>query len=286
MPISTLAFALAVGAQLAPVLRPISTPATVQRARSTKLPDLPLAVWVPDVRTRATIGGQDFNFATAGAPWSLQKSEAYPLMQRFSLRSGDHWSRDVVTSERSEAGQRDRRLPFRVPIWVAYDMLIVDGPPSTARFLVLGQFHATEDPGETPWSPPWSLTLANENLQLDLRSSPLPITPTNPVGDVLIIKRGIPRNAWLRIVAEVTFDWRPGGVGGTKVWINGQLVANVTRPIGYNDQVAPYWKFGVYRHAAPEPIDVIYNDVQVGVEDLTNRVTRNTPLPSALQLGL
>ncbi|HEY8381868.1 MAG TPA: hypothetical protein VIL09_06950, partial [Microvirga sp.] len=50
------------------------------------------------------------------------------------------------------------------------------------------------------------------------------------------------------------------GQGVLKVWRDGAELVSYAGPLGYNDQIGPYWKNGIYREASPETMAVAFSD--------------------------
>ncbi|HEY8380524.1 MAG TPA: hypothetical protein VIL09_00090, partial [Microvirga sp.] len=53
------------------------------------------------------------------------------------------------------------------------------------------------------------------------------------------------------------------GQGVLKVWRDGAELVSYAGPLGYNDQIGPYWKNGIYREASPETMAAQYRDLTV-----------------------
>lgn len=231
-------------------------------------------------------GGRGSTSENCGNAYSHMRSSRYPLMERFEVRSGDQSPLDASSGSTVERAEQSvdisyQTFSFQKDIWVAYDLMILDGAPLTPFFLLLGQFHHNPDPGDLNASPPWCVEWYNGNLSLTTRTSPLAATPANTPTTRRVLVSNPKRNEWMRFVFKVNFDWQDGGTGGVKAWVNGNLVIDDQTPVGFNDQAGPYAKFGIYRGAALETMAVIYHNVLFGYQDLSYRITTATKLPTA-----
>jgi Ca2+-binding RTX toxin-like protein len=196
-----------------------------------------------------------YQIQSAGKAWSYQ-SDGNKM--RFELHPGDHWQNDTSPVERSEIGS-SKKLEFGQTYTINYKFMIEPGQPNTAGWLVIGQLHATEDPEDLGTSPPFEITLVKERMEINVRWSDNPIisshiAPTHVYTDTQNIERG----RWYDIKITVKFD--PFGEGLLNVWRDGVQVVHYTGGLGYNDQVGPYWKHGVYRKPSAETIVANYSD--------------------------
>ena len=71
-------------------------------------------------------------------------------------------------------------------------------------------------------------------------------------------------NAWNDVVVHVKFNYDSPGI--TKVWVNGTLVMNSTKPNAYNDYIGPYLKIGTYVASKDmaAPNTVYFDEIRVG----------------------
>jgi lysophospholipase L1-like esterase len=229
----------------------------------------------PD-RSTLPLGGDNFMVESAGSPWSVAQSTEFPDLMRFEVRKGDVWNEDrdrVPRVERSEL-EGSKIFDSGVDIWVSYSMLIEEGPTSTAKSVVLGQFHHVDTNVAT--TPPYALWLERDNLlAVETWSSPENPLAHNPRGPSVTIfaNDAVQRNRWHHFVHRVRF----GNVrlGLAQMWMDGVQVASYAGPLGYVGQY--YWKFGIYRDTAPEAIAVQYANMEVGTNSLAHRV--KNPLP-------
>jgi hypothetical protein len=176
---------------------------------------------------------------------------------RFELHSGDHWKNDRSGVERSEVASY-RNLAFDQAYTINYKFMIEPGPLNTAKWLVIGQTHSTEDSKDAGVSPPIELDLVGDRMQIDVRwSTPEQTNWSNVHTRTLYTDaHNVQRGHWYDMKIAVKFD--PFGDGTLDVWRDGVQLVNYDGPLGYNDEIGPYWKHGVYREASPETIAVNY----------------------------
>lgn len=232
----------------------------------------------PVDKSPINIGGKIYYVQNAGRDWSLNLKGEPPCVYRFEVRAGDRWPEESQkeTVERSEVhGPVDDTNParFNAETWTAYQFRIEPGQPSTANWVVLGDWHVLPDPTDSPkMSSPWQLELRKGDiLVFDIRaSSEKPVRDNAPEQHIYTSSAPITRGVWHSIVSVADFDWRPGG--GVTVWLDGAKIAEYHGPFGYDTIRPPYFKFGIYRSAAPETLAVEYANVAISRIPLAARV--------------
>ena len=215
----------------------------------------------PYGRRKVRAGGKDWDVDAPSSPHALQ---AGPAWQRFEVRSTDTApiDRGKPARNRAELSSPVRHPPGQ-PVWFAYSFRIRGGTPTTAVFSILGQFHSSPDLGDAPGlSPVFAVNLVREGvLRFVSRSSAEPRQQFNPPATVLGEVRGIGREQWRHLVGRKVIDRSPIS-------------------IGYNDRRGPYWKYGIYRSAAPETLVVEYANMEIGADSLAGRIGRPLPTPA------
>lgn len=197
--------------------------------------------------------------------------------QRFEVRSGDTYKGDEgipPPRERSELVGQTKLPNDGTPIWISFGQFVEAGAANTSDQNIIGQLHATEDAGDPASYPIVFLNMNGEDIELRTAAfdtpSPHPYPP-QPVTrwSQADYERGVWRNWVFRVVVN------PAG-GELTAWLDGDQVYNGTPPIGYRDAIGPYFMFGVYRLAASNTIAIRYRNVEVGTDNLSDRV--NNPL--------
>jgi hypothetical protein len=211
----------------------------------------------------------------AKRPWSYKRMGQ---LERFELRHGDICEGDGVHRERTEVGFY-KPATWRKDYWLAFSVLLEPGPPTEAKWLMLGQWHAFKDPWDISLWPPISLFLTPKQERLVVMTSSNPswrqsgphAAVTRYIGPPL--KRGV----WHSVVYKVRFD--PKGHGLLAMWVDGQNILDlVDIPIGYTDMVGPYYKYGLYRPLGDPSRQVAwYANMEASNDPLADRIAK--PLP-------
>ncbi|MDT8326270.1 MAG: heparin lyase I family protein [Roseovarius sp.] len=170
---------------------------------------------------------------------------------------------------RSEIGTF-KHMQFGRLFTYEFDVLLEDGPSNTADFLLLAQFHQTEDldengnPLDAAASPPLALQLRGDRLEIAARTDPNAITTVSPdklttpgfdtptTSTMYLDTDPVPRDTWINIRFEMVFDHT--GAGELRVYRDGVQIVDYNGPLGYNDEIGPYLQMGVYRGKTSGPI--------------------------------
>jgi hypothetical protein len=193
----------------------------------------------------------------SGKTWSYNRLNG---MERFEVRAGDICEGDHAV-ERSEVGLY-RPAAWRKDIWLSYKVLLEKGPKLSAPWLIIGQWHAFSDPWDAAVDPPVSLSVCGDWLKIKTCSDARLQQRHNPPV-FLRFESPFERGAWRHFVHRVRFD--PNGRGSLQIWIDGTLVVQAERiALGFNDIIAPYFKYGLYRPVGdPSPVTAWYADVRL-----------------------
>ncbi len=202
--------------------------------------------------------------------WTLQ--ERSPGLLRFELRSGDIWSKDATlghTVERSELMRLSKQSSFG-DFWLSFKMKIEPGSPITSRWVNLGQLHNTADPGEFSPSPPWAQRILDgERFQILARwTSENPLR--SPPAEKILFEDKFVRGQWSEFLYHFRLSYKHNGF--LRVWRNRRLIVNYTGPLGYPDDVGPYFKFGLYRSPAERKENLVgwFSEIKIS-EQSPNR---------------
>lgn len=224
-----------------------------------------LAVAIVPVRMAVaqdlSVDGRPANRHAAGVPYAVTQPHRNEF--RFEVRPGDQWSVDRISGadrERAELSLDEAPVRFDVRYRVSYEMLIEQGPPVTSAWLVAGQWHATEDEGDAPSSPPLAFELSGSELVIYTQSTTTPRHAKNPEGIERARVPGIARDRWYRISYDVRFNPQRGELA---VRLDRRTIFSGPIPIGYADAVGPYFKFGIYRAKSPERLAVRYRNLSI-----------------------
>lgn len=198
-----------------------------------------------------------YEFHNAGKEWSYVYTRG---AMRFEVRQGDYGRYGHRNTDRSEISSR-KTLEFGRTYRVTYRFMIEPGPRNTAEWLVIGQFHQTEDPGERGGSPPFTVEMTGERMRIVGRYSQQEFTSRSTYMSLYTDSTDLARGRWYEMKIRVRFD--PYGDGLLAVWRDGAQLVDYYGPLGYADQVGPYWKHGVYRKTAPENFAVRFSDFNI-----------------------
>jgi lysophospholipase L1-like esterase len=245
-------------------------PIALARAPSGSLQSVAWEGNLPDGST-TVVGGDDYQVESANRGWSASKAVDFPGLTRFELQHGDIWTVDQgrrPPKERSELGGR-KSFDEGSDIWISYSMLIESGRVSTAKAVLLGQLHHVDESVAT--TAPYSVWLnRGDRLSIETWASAEDPLLHNPLGRsrTLFSRSSFERDRWHNFVHHVRFGH--DGSGTAQVWIDGVEVAHYSGRLGYVGQY--YWKFGIYRDAAPEQLAVQYANMEVSGDSLAARI--------------
>jgi len=195
---------------------------------------------------------------------------------RFEVRQGDHIYGNSNT-ERSEI-KTDETFQFGQTYTFSWKLMVEPGAKNTADWLVLTQFHATEDPGEGGTNALLSIEMNGERMQITGRYAKEAITTKNTFMKLYTDSSDLVRGRWYDMKMTVKFD--PFGGGSLDVWRDGVQLVDYNGPLAYNDKVGPYLKQGVYRETSPEAFAVQIRDMNVVKGTGSSPTPTPTPEPT------
>ena len=226
--------------------------------------------------------GQLFTTQTPALPRSLRFD---PYGQpRFELQAGDVIGGAETDRERCEL-QGNSKWPFATDIWLSIPFFIENGPTISSTevaWCVIGQMHQTEDASEGGLSPVFSQNFINEHLQVFALGNSTGTSADFSANGVstTVYDAALSRGVWHYTVYRLRFGQGSGGqmdmyLDGTSVYSNNAV------PMGFNDAVGPYLKYGVYRQlntpTNTKGIAIKYGQVEISLSSLFSRVA--SPLP-------
>jgi len=116
------------------------------------------------------------------------------------------------------------------------------------------QWKNQADDGCDIGNPPFSIRIIDNNIKYNIKydSSACTTSPTTVFGT---INNSLTRGVWHHFVVEIHYDYRVSNTNGyVKIWYSehdpvtiADSVLNYQGPIGYNDQLWPYLKVGLYK---------------------------------------
>jgi hypothetical protein len=189
---------------------------------------------------------------------SISRNGKYSM--RFELRKGDEigWDQD------SRAELKDGlNVPLNKKIWYGISLFIPGDFPELEKNCIVIQWHGEHDEGEASRSPVLAVRVENRNLFITSRTSKQKIQNNNRGPSTThFTLNDFPRNEWLDFVVEVI--WSHTDNGSLKTWLNGDQIIRYNGPIGYNDDLGPYFKFGLYKHSGNIPLVVFHDEYRRG----------------------
>lgn len=226
----------------------------------------------------AVVNGERYTVQSPERPWSLS---IYPTQgySRFELRPGDVWENDAERHPdgRQRVSMRGQTFwPDNTDVWFSYSVRTSAMPSSWTQ---LTSLHAELEAGETPGKPdPFGFMVSNGRFAIETRSDTRALTTSKADTVVRYSMPMFEPNSWQNIVVRVRFD--PNGNGRLTFWLNGQQrYDSGAIPIGYNDRVGPYFKYGLYRGGSDQTSVAEFANVEIGTGSLLDRVTSPLPLP-------
>ncbi len=177
---------------------------------------------------------------------------------RFEIREGD--VQPLVIGYRAELHEL---LFYVAPMgseqWYGFSTYIPPDWPELNNRTVISQFHATPDPGEVWRSPPLAVRYTDGNLTVDCRTSAEPIQDANDgqVVELYTHPGSFQKGIWHDWIFHVR--WSYENVGFVEAWLDGDQVIDYQGPIGYNDFLGVWFKWGIYRDDHPVT-QVLYHD--------------------------
>lgn len=113
------------------------------------------------------------------------------------------------------------------------------------RGVVIAQFHSTEDFGDFSGYPVLEFVVNNLGIEVYSSSNKERITPKHYPRTKLLEPYNVDYRSYVEVQIAAKFSYR--GRGKLKIKINGNLVVDLDQiNMGSNDEVGPYFKFGVY----------------------------------------
>lgn len=151
------------------------------------------------------------------------------------------------TSYRTELAMRSIRAQPDVDYWYGFSIYLPSDYVADSIWEIVAQWHAVPDKalGEGDLNPPVSLHSENGKWKVSTIWDAHQVTTKSYDGsrsyDLGAYKRGV----WTDWVFHI--KWSPNSDGLLQVWEDGKQVINTPGPIGFNDAVGPYFKFGLYK---------------------------------------
>lgn len=151
---------------------------------------------------------------------------------------------DVLNGPRAELGMKPTTND---EYWYGFSHFMPTQYASDPATEIVNQWQALPDLslGEEWRSPPLALEIKADRYKIAIRWSAAKITTAQNTGIDYIDIGPVEHNQWVDWVFHIKWGYN----GGTlQVWNKGKLVLErLNKPIGYNDDVQPYFKTGIYK---------------------------------------
>jgi hypothetical protein len=241
------------------------------------------------------VGG---GFIANGFTWGIQGNPAAAYayenalnkssLQRFEVHQGDQASFDAGHAvDRCEA-VATTSFPYGSDVWVSVAIMVEPGTPvydaaDQFAWCSLIQMHGNPQPGDErysqklSWSPCFTLDIIGDVLNIQTRSETDVYPSGNPIEMIRYADSNFQRGVFNYYVFHMVFQQTGNGL--LQMWRNGNQILNLTIPIGYNDALGPYMKYGIYRGTDPVVTAVQFANLEVSGSSLLSRVAN--PLPVA-----
>jgi hypothetical protein len=177
---------------------------------------------------------------------------------RFEIREGDEQL--LVIGYRAEVHELLYHVtPIGGEQWYGFSTYIPTDWPDLENRTVISQWHATPDIGEVWRSPPLAVRYTGGRLTITGRYSAEPIQTENDgiMLDLYTHPGALQKGTWHDWVFHVR--WHYGSGGFVRAWRDHTQVIDYEGPIGYNDFLGVWFKWGIYRDDHPAT-QVIYHD--------------------------
>src|SRR5208282_5174192 len=194
----------------------------------------PTANWMVPLKSK-------WKIQSPGKPYSIQTASDVRKngedSLRFELRKGEQWN----SSFRSEVNTTEHP-PMNSVRWYAFSLYLPAGFPIEDNRLVLAQWHGADkkELGEVARSP---------SMAFRYRAGRFYITDRHT-------------SEWIVFVVQAKWSYQDDGF--VNVWWNGKPIVQYHGPVGYNDDIGPYFKFGIYRDDTDKTYVAYYNQVKSG----------------------
>lgn len=200
-------------------------------------------------------------------PWSavvVDEARCGRHAVRFEIRTGD--APEASTGFRAELHELlDHIAPVGSERWVAFSTLIPESWPDLDNRTVIAQWHATPDllDGEVWRSPPLAVRYVGGELTVTARASAEPVQLENDAPEEVLYRHpDLEKGVWHDWIFHIVWSWEEDGL--VEAWLDGEPVISRDGPVGYNDRVGTWFKWGIYRDDHPETQALLHDHYRRG----------------------
>ena len=198
----------------------------------------------------------------------VQSPQGSGEVMRFEHRKGDYnGSREtkgaeLKTVERTPLSQADE-FWYGFKVYFPEDGMRRDVSPD-----MIAQWHGRPDfdKGEDWRSPIAFLNVREDDMNFSYAYNANEVNATEEEKKSVSLGK-VPKNRWVSFVFHIKFD--PFGDGVVEMWQDGKSVLSERNVrIGYNDELAPYFKYGFYKYSNRQSDHdnrvIFFDEVRVG----------------------
>jgi len=209
--------------------------------------------------------------------WSKEFSQSYSgqvvtspvragkYAARFEIRGGDRAG--LLGGYRAEIHEFPRHIaPLGSEKWYGFSIYVPRDWPELNNRTVIGQWHATPDllRGEVWRSPPLAIRYREGRLRVTARYSKERVQKENDGTRLELYSHPgeFAKGRWHDWVFHV--KWAPNEDGFVEAWLDDRRIIDYRGPIGYNDLLGLWFKFGIYRDDHPTTQVLYFDDYRRG----------------------
>lgn len=182
----------------------------------------------------------------------------------FELRGDEDWvDRTFRHTFRSEISTRDFP-PADSARWYSFSVYFPPDFPIESNRLVFAEWHSHWQFRQPDRMPALAFRFIDGKLSITIRNSP-DVSVPNPnlvPSEDLFKENHLRIGQWHDFVVQSKWSYRDDGF--VNIWWNGEQIVGYKGPVGYNESVAPEFRFGLYRDAAVSTYIAYFNGVKTG----------------------
>jgi hypothetical protein len=203
-----------------------------------------------------------------GQPYSIQtvsdmKKNGEDSL-RFELRSGEMWvDQTFMRTFRAEIATKEFPPAGSVK-WYGFSVFIPTNFPIEDNRLVFAQWKEKEAFLGKRLSPSLAFRFVNGKFAVRLlHSDGKVIDDADAVpSETLFKESNFALGQWHDFVVQAKWSYKDDGV--VNIWWNGKQIVEYHGPVGYDEKLAPQFKFGLYRDATEKTHIAYFNHVKSG----------------------
>ena len=183
---------------------------------------------------------------------------------RFELRSGERWvDQTLMRTFRAEIATKEFP-PAGAVKWYAFSVFFPTNFPIEDNRLVFAQWKEKEAFLGTRLSPSLAFRLVAGKFSIRLLHSDEKVVRDAEAvpSEALFKKSNFPLGRWHDFVVQAKWSYKDDGF--VNVWWNGRQIVEYRGPVGYDEALAPQFKFGLYRDATEKTYVAFFTRVKFG----------------------